>query len=283
MNRYARLLAALLVLPLAAASAAPVAVQASALPSSAQRAVADAHVQAFVKTCLQAREQEAIYAAAIALGGKHTRRYDSTGAGPVALRIAGRMARLEGPYSLCLLEFEKVDVTAAAMAFDAMAATLAGARPDAVDPSLDGIHRNLQWQPADSTVPMRVMLVDLGNGTLRLHRDLPEPAPLTPEEIQKVDHSDLPPGEDQEGRRLHLPRFPAEAIRECAFGKVRLRVTVDATGKVIRVGIDLSSGHESLDLSAAEAARNWRFYPGRLNGQPVGGDVIVPVAFQNPC
>ena len=58
---------------------------------------------------------------------------------------------------------------------------------------------------------------------------------------------------------------------------------IDASGNVLNVTTDKSSRNRDLDRAAMDAARKWRFNPGRSGGQVVGGDVIVPVNFQNPC
>lgn len=95
--------------------------------------------------------------------------------------------------------------------------------------------------------------------------------------------ADMEPTEDIAGRALNPPRYPPAALRACAHGVVRLRVSIDAAGNVSAVDIDESSGNDSLDVAAQQAAHRWRFNPGRRNGQPVGGDIVVPVNFHDPC
>jgi protein TonB len=107
----------------------------------------------------------------------------------------------------------------------------------------------------------------------------PPPAPPAP----LAALPDFAPREDISGRALNPPKYPAAALRNCAYGEVRLRVTIDASGNVLNVVTDKSSRSRDLDRAAMDAARKWRFNPGRTNGQAVGGDVIVPVNFQNPC
>jgi TonB family protein len=78
------------------------------------------------------------------------------------------------------------------------------------------------------------------------------------------------------------PEYPEDAACAGAFGTVRLLLSVDAHGQVRDVQVDKTSRNRSLDRAAIEAARQWRFRPGRYYGVPIGGLVIVPVAFQQP-
>ena len=94
---------------------------------------------------------------------------------------------------------------------------------------------------------------------------------------------DYAPSEDISGRAIYPPKYPAAALIACAFGRVQLLVTIDATGHVASVEVAESSGNADLDQAAADAARYWRFTPGKSGGKAVGGQVIVPVNFQNPC
>ena len=58
-----------------------------------------------------------------------------------------------------------------------------------------------------------------------------------------------------------------------------LRVLVSAEGLAESVSIEQSSGFESLDKSALQAVKNWKFIPATLNNHPVSGSVIVPIRF----
>jgi TonB family protein len=79
------------------------------------------------------------------------------------------------------------------------------------------------------------------------------------------------------------PRMPVAAIRTCAFGAVKVRVTVDTWGFPANIVIEQSSGNRDLDRATMDAARKWHFKPGHQDGKRVGGDVVVPVNFSNPC
>lgn len=63
-------------------------------------------------------------------------------------------------------------------------------------------------------------------------------------------------------------------------GRMDLRATVDASGRVTRVAL-LSPRDEKLADLVAAAAREWRFAPAEVNGSPVPGDVMLHFDFDN--
>ena len=95
--------------------------------------------------------------------------------------------------------------------------------------------------------------------------------------------ADYAPSEDISARANFPPVYPEAAFKACAFGVVRVLVSIDAQGNVLDVTINRSSRNRDLDRAAMDAARQWKFNPGQVDGQPVGGDIIVPVNFQDPC
>ena len=58
-----------------------------------------------------------------------------------------------------------------------------------------------------------------------------------------------------------------------------MRVVVNAKGLPIDWSVAQSSGHARLDRAAMEAIAGWRFEPATRGGQPVKGEVIVPMQF----
>ena len=62
-------------------------------------------------------------------------------------------------------------------------------------------------------------------------------------------------------------------------GKVILVVEVLESGAVNKVAIGESSGNESLDRSALETVKSWKFTPARKNGVIVSQVVRVPITF----
>lgn len=77
------------------------------------------------------------------------------------------------------------------------------------------------------------------------------------------------------------PHYPAEAIKRGEQGNVVLDITVDAAGRVASVQVDQhgTDAPAVLQIAALEAAANWKFNPGRINGHAVGGVIQVPVNF----
>ena len=75
------------------------------------------------------------------------------------------------------------------------------------------------------------------------------------------------------------PVYPAVARSRGYEGMVLLAAEVAADGRVENLTIKKSSGYASLDRSALEAVKRWKFDPGRRMGKPVAMWVDVPVKF----
>jgi Ca-activated chloride channel family protein len=84
------------------------------------------------------------------------------------------------------------------------------------------------------------------------------------------------------GKALSLPRpdYPTSARSAGASGVVVVEVTVDETGKVINARA--VSGHPMLKAVATAAARQARFAPTKLSGQPVKVTGIINYHFTLP-
>ena len=106
----------------------------------------------------------------------------------------------------------------------------------------------------------------------------PPPAPPAPPSIPP----DFEASEDITGRRMNPPRYPPQEMRRGIGGTVVLLVTIDAQGNVLDISVERSSRNRNLDRAAIDAARKWRFNPGRRNGAPTGGVVRVPIDFVPP-
>lgn len=89
-----------------------------------------------------------------------------------------------------------------------------------------------------------------------------------------------PPGFEVGSADNPLPHYPTLARRRGIEGTVTLEVRVRADGLPERVAIAHSSGSGLLDAAALEAVRRWRFRPARRAGEPVDGDVTVPITFR---
>ena len=73
------------------------------------------------------------------------------------------------------------------------------------------------------------------------------------------------------------PPYPAEAKAARASGAVQVQVTISETGEVISA--DVVSGHPLLRDASLNAARQWKFKPTELSGQPVKVQGILTFNF----
>jgi len=76
------------------------------------------------------------------------------------------------------------------------------------------------------------------------------------------------------------PQYPAEALAARLSGRVVLRATIAADGRVTSVSVDRSSGVTILDRAALDAVRQWKFEPARRLGMPVATEVTIPMRFR---
>jgi protein TonB len=101
---------------------------------------------------------------------------------------------------------------------------------------------------------------------------LAPPAPPAPTNV-------VPPRFDAAYLRNPAPDYPPLAKRRGEQGRVEVRVLVSADGDARTVEIRSSSGSETLDHTALDTVRRWRFVPARLGSTPVEAWVIVPLSF----
>ena len=76
-----------------------------------------------------------------------------------------------------------------------------------------------------------------------------------------------------------LPKYPPLAREKGYEGTVYLRVLVQASGRVGRLAVDRSSGHDILDRAAVDSVKGWTFLPAQKGGRPVESWVLLPVKF----
>lgn len=77
-------------------------------------------------------------------------------------------------------------------------------------------------------------------------------------------------------------QYPADLYDQGVEGEVRLRLFVDALGRVApeSVTVASSSGTPRLDSAAVEGAARLRFAPAHRDGQPVAATFVQPVIFR---
>lgn len=80
--------------------------------------------------------------------------------------------------------------------------------------------------------------------------------------------------------RLPVPTYPPAARNSGAQGRVVVEVTIDEQGKVVEA--HAVSGHNFLQQAAVQAARQARFTPARLSGQPVKFKGTINYVFTLP-
>ncbi len=107
---------------------------------------------------------------------------------------------------------------------------------------------------------------------------LPEP-PVSVSGVEPKANSDLSSQAPREVTvtdtvRRVSPVYPLASRRRGEEGEVRILASIDSRGKVARVTIIESSGHNSLDESAIKAVRKWVFSPGAPE------KLIVPVIYR---
>jgi TonB family protein len=76
------------------------------------------------------------------------------------------------------------------------------------------------------------------------------------------------------------PTYPLDWARTEMEGTVRLRLIIRSTGATSGIRIQRSSGSQKLDVSAAEAAKSWRFAPERWQGQSIDSKATVELSFR---
>ncbi|TVR53776.1 MAG: energy transducer TonB [Puniceicoccaceae bacterium] len=89
---------------------------------------------------------------------------------------------------------------------------------------------------------------------------------------------DQPTIEPPEFVEFYLPFYPLSARMEGIEGEVILAFTINENGRVVEPRIH-SSTEPRFNGFALEAARDWRFRPVRINGEPVPIEIQYPVYF----
>ena len=76
-------------------------------------------------------------------------------------------------------------------------------------------------------------------------------------------------------------RYPLGSKMREEEGKVVVRVTIDASGRVRSLAVVESSGFAALDRQALKDLRRARYYPAQnSDGKPCAGEIAVPVVFR---
>ena len=109
------------------------------------------------------------------------------------------------------------------------------------------------------------------------HTDVAAAAPAVTAETTPVV---IPPRFDAAYLNNPAPPYPAMARRKGEEGKVLLSVMVKTDGSPARIEVRKSSGSPSLDRSALDTVRHWRFVPARQGDKNIDSTVLVPLIFR---
>jgi periplasmic protein TonB len=98
----------------------------------------------------------------------------------------------------------------------------------------------------------------------------PRPRPAAPAAVSQPQPISTP-----------APKYPSMALRRGEHGTVMVSAQIGPDGVPASVDVAKSSGSRVLDRAAVDAVRRWRFRPALADGQPVPGEVQVPISFEN--
>lgn len=132
----------------------------------------------------------------------------------------------------------------------------------------------LQRQPPTATLPRDAQ----ADPPPKPATSVPSAAPSTSSAAERspLGEPDAPP----DFTHNPPPTYPELARRNRWEGRVLLRLTIDETGRVTKVEIAQSSGHDVLDAAAANAVRQWRGRPAHRDGRPTSSIELLPVRFR---
>lgn len=114
------------------------------------------------------------------------------------------------------------------------------------------------------------------NTITNVTNEKPKVAPPPPKDVV------VPPRQNKR-YPISQPEYPTMSKRLGEEGSVILLLTVDEEGRVTDASVDTSSGFERLDEAAVKEAkrpRNWRFFPGTVNGNPAPTQFKFRVVFK---
>ncbi|HXT68285.1 MAG TPA: energy transducer TonB [Vicinamibacterales bacterium] len=78
--------------------------------------------------------------------------------------------------------------------------------------------------------------------------------------------------------KQQMPRYTSGAMKAKIMGNVELRALIDRYGDVIRTAV--MKPLPMLNMAAEQAAMQWKFKPGSLNGQPISVSVGLVLEFR---
>jgi protein TonB len=89
----------------------------------------------------------------------------------------------------------------------------------------------------------------------------------------------LPPSELKRTRYVP-PEYPKDALKRGIGGEVRVRITLDADGKVKSAAVVNASPADVFDRAALDAVRRWRFKPLAVGNPGIEATVVTNIVFR---
>jgi|GEM_PF-3506349 len=84
---------------------------------------------------------------------------------------------------------------------------------------------------------------------------------------------------DSASMKANPPTWPAAVKDDKLRGQVVLLIQIDREGGRKNIKVDVSSGHEGIDVAALFAALRWLYRPALLDGKPVASVLRWPVYY----
>lgn len=136
-------------------------------------------------------------------------------------------------------------------------------------------------QPVIKPTIQRVKSVEAAPVPVEVPKPVPVKADPKPEPPRPVDPpAEVVPPTDAAYLNNPKPKYPPMSRKLHEEGTVRLKVHVDAAGKVLSVDIQKSSGFDRLDQSARQTVlEDWSFVPAKQGSQAVSAWATVPINF----
>jgi len=107
--------------------------------------------------------------------------------------------------------------------------------------------------------------------------------PVEPSPDRTLTHLDAPrklTPDDLKRTRYVPPEYPQDALKRGIGGEVRVRMTIDAGGKVKSAEIVSSSPADVFDRAALDAVRRWRFKPLAVGIPAIEATVVTNIVFR---
>jgi protein TonB len=80
--------------------------------------------------------------------------------------------------------------------------------------------------------------------------------------------------------RFVPPVYPPKALSRGQEGEVRVRITLDTSGRVAAAQVVSATPPDVFDQAAVDAVRKWRFEPVMRNGRPIEASIATTIRFR---